>query len=125
MNKIKNKKERMNKIKTLLDLLVNVGLTVVGVLLASDRDLRNCRDEIELLLDLLEWLADHAGERTAVRGAVFRPGFHFRLRFLGGFFFLGSRLSLYKSQKVLKKKKRNRERNRKKELSKKTKAYVP
>ena len=72
--KEKTKKKERNKTKTLLDLLVNGGLTVVGVLLASDRDLRNCRDEIELLLDLLEWLEDHAGERTAVGGAAFGRG---------------------------------------------------
>lgn len=52
-------------------MLVNGGFGLFGVLLASNGDLWNGGDEIELLLDFLEGLEDDAGEGPTV-GALRR-----------------------------------------------------
>ena len=64
----------MFETKILFDLLVNGNLIVVEWILSSDRDLRNGQNEIDLFLDLLEWLKDHAGARTSACGAAWAVG---------------------------------------------------
>lgn len=55
-----------------LDLFVDSGLTVIGVLVASERGLRESRHEHELLLQLLKGLEHDPRQRLAVRTALGR-----------------------------------------------------
>ena len=60
----------MFEIKIVFDMFVNGSIIVVKGFLLSDRDLRNGRDEIDLFLNLRDWLKDHAGARTTIRSAI-------------------------------------------------------
>lgn len=58
--------QRKNEMKiereeNILDLFVDGGLTLIGILMASERGLRDAGYEHELLLHLFEWLENDAG----------------------------------------------------------------